>query len=157
MRSEIETTFEEINNELNTILFKQYRDQYNSVLNQDQCDIESDFLGFVEQYYLLSKVIPKHFTVIDFGCAYAPQAYYFIDHKKYIGIDYCVLKRFTFKNTEHKLIAIETELSNWVGKDTSQIFAICNYVPTGTFNIRRIFQNLFIYYPAGYTSDILLK
>jgi len=81
---------EYINNKLNSILFKQYHEQYQRVFDQAECDIEPEFLGFITTYYYLSYLIPKHFTIIDFGCAYAPQAYYFINHKKYIGVD-CII------------------------------------------------------------------
>ena len=57
------------------------------ILSQDECELDIDFLGFTEVYRSLSKIIPKHFTVIDFGCYLAAQCYCFGNHKKYVGVD----------------------------------------------------------------------
>ena len=53
------------------------KEQIDKVFNQKLCDIDEEFLGFLNQYKALSSLIPKHFTVIDLGCAYNPQCFYF--------------------------------------------------------------------------------
>ena len=138
-----EKQFEDINNNLACELAEKYNSMFKEVLEQDECDIEGLFLGFVDIYYFLSKIIPKDFTVIDFGCAYAPQAYYFRNHKAYIGINNSIKKRFTFKNTTH----INGKIEDNLDFEDKKTFAICSYVPTSTNEIRKRFKNLFVYYP----------
>ena len=141
-------SYEKINNKLFEVLNEKYHDQI-KVLEQPMCDIDGSFLGFVDIYYYLSKIIPKHFTVLDLGCAYASQAYYFRKHKKYIGIDVSIKTRFKFKNTEHKIIDINEELKNWENENTNEVFAICSYVPINTTKLRETFKNVFTFYPSG--------
>lgn len=63
------------------------------VMHQKNCEIDPEFMGFVDVYYHLSKIIPKHLTVIDIGCCYAPQCLYFKNHHKYIGVGRLFLKK----------------------------------------------------------------
>lgn len=124
-------------------------------------------------YKALSITIPKHWVVVDIGCAYAAQAYYFKDHKKYIGIDlnpvgvckdFKNLKegifRFTFDNTEHWVKnAVDLTKDDFKDLDLSQTFAIMNYNPlwtkTGTEDqsdkikgIISLFQNVYCFFPS---------
>lgn len=57
------------------------------VLSQYHCDIFPNFMGFVETYYYLSKIIPRNWTVIDIGCAWNAQCYFFRHHKKVISVE----------------------------------------------------------------------
>ena len=123
-------------------------DQCSKVLDQKDCDIEPVFLGFVDTYYYLAKIIPKHFTVLDLGCAYAPQSYYFRNHKSYIGVDYSVKEQFHFPNTILRNNRIETEVALWKNIPTEQVFAICNYVPIDSTELRRTFKVLYVFYPS---------
>jgi len=129
--------------------------QLDRVLNQYRCDLSPDFLGFTDIYKKLSLIIPKHWIIIDFGCSYAPQCFYFINHKKYIGIDPEARIRFYTKNTKYYLMTtkkfIEKFLSNFNQEET---FAICSYVPTWYGHdskelVRKNFKNVFVYYPHG--------
>lgn len=132
--------------------------EYESVISQDMCELESDFLGFVEQYYALSKVIPKHYTVIDLGSYMAAQCYFFKGHKRYIGVDsydikedYKNLKRFRTENTIHYKSTIQDFVKNMEEIDTETTFAICNYVPDKEAQdlVRETFENCFVFYPCG--------
>lgn len=110
-------------------------------------------------YYYLSRMIPKDWTVIDFGCAYNPQSYLFQDHKRHIAIEPKWLdKDFHFEyfqapNTELLFMTgqefIENELPKF-GLDLDKTFAIVNYVPSGACNlmVRETFKNIWAYYPA---------
>ena len=40
-----------------------------------------EFLGFCDTYYYLSMLIPKDWTIIDFGAGNNPQSYFFTEHK----------------------------------------------------------------------------
>ena len=51
------------------------------------CEFYPEFVGFVGIYYYLSKVIPKDYTIIDFGAAHNAQSYFFTEHKKYIVVN----------------------------------------------------------------------
>ena len=121
------------------------------ILSQDECELDVDFLGFTEVYRSLSKIIPKHFTVIDFGCYLAAQCYCFGNHKKYVGVDIVDMERFSLQNTEHYVMSIQKfikEHGNEYKKETT--FAICSYVPDedAVKMVRENYRNVFVYYPA---------
>lgn len=128
-------------------------EQNNSVLNQNDCDIEPTFLGFVGVYKNLSEIIPKHFTIIDLGCAYAPQCFYFKDHAKYIGVDVFNGIRYYSENSIHVIDEIGGYIDNLdIDLDLKKVFAICSYVPDWYGDVRlkarNKFSNLFVFYPA---------
>ncbi len=140
--------FEEINGNLGKELMTNYLGMFKNVLKQRWCDIDLDFLGFVDTYFYLSKIIPLHWTVIDFGCAYNPQAYFFRNHKKYIAVDNGVEEIFCFENT----IRFNGSISDYLKQepDTEEVFAICNNVTSkDTELVRKYYPNCFIYYTSG--------
>ena len=137
----------DLNDNLSLVLFRDYRKMYDKVLSQKYCDIDGDFLGFVDVYFHLSKIIPKNWTVIDFGCAYNPQSYYFREHKKFIGVNAGKLKKFHFENTE----LFDGTISDYLKQkpEVEKVFAICNNVPSPeTKLIREYYPNCYIYYTA---------
>ena len=139
--------FQKINNKLASQLKKKYPQMFKEVLEQKNCDIDETFLGFVDTYYYLSKIIPKDWTVVDFGCAFAAQAYYFIRHKAFIGVDIGNKKRFHFKNTEFYEGTIADSLKQ--KPFTKKVFAICNNVPSlETTLVRNYYPNCYIFYTA---------
>ena len=124
--------------------------QIKEVFSQDRCDIDGEFLGFTDIYENLSKIIPKYMTVIDFGCAYAPQAYYFTKHFKYIGVDSEPMTQFSTHNSEFFIMSIQNFIKN--EKYIKEIsFAICSYVPDFDAQelVRNTFPNTFVYYPTN--------
>jgi hypothetical protein len=140
--------FESINGNLVKKLMEEYPKMFKEVLDQELCDIDLTFLGFIDTYYYLSKIIPLHWTVIDFGCAYNAQAYFFQKHKKYIAVDNGVEKIFRFKNTEYFCGTISDYLKQ--KPITKEVFAICNYVPSNqTKLVRAYYPNCYIFYPSG--------
>lgn len=149
--------FESSNKLLLSILPKE---QVETVFKQKECDIEPCFLGFVDIYEQLSKIIPKHFTIIDLGCAYNPQCFFFKEHKKYIAVDVSDCVKFKTDNCD---IYTDT-ISNFIEKHLSefnleQTFAICSYVPNWYGDnikiVRESFKNLFVYYPSGSYDKIV--
>jgi hypothetical protein len=130
-------------------------DQIKAVFSQEMCDIEPCFLGFTDVYKHLAQIIPKHFTVIDFGCAYNPQCYYFLEHRKYIAVDPGESVRFKSPNCT----IYEATTEQWIKEHLSKInihetFAICSYVPPWYGHqshelVRQNFINVFTYYPHG--------
>ena len=129
--------------------------EYRAVMMQDMCELEPDFLGFVDVYKPLSELIPKGKTVIDFGCYLAAQSYFFAEHKGYIGVDVVEMQRFTPKNAVHYTISIQEFLEKELPKlleehNESHFCAICSYVPDfkATALVRQTFSNVFCYYPS---------
>lgn len=137
---------EELNSQLSEILSKNYPEMINKVLSQKNCDIDFSFLAFLEPYYYLSKLIPPDWHIIDFGCAYSPQAYYFRNHKRYTGVDYSDIERFKFDNT----IEFVGSIKEYIIKNPTppyKTFAICNNVPSEeTRLIRKFYSDCYIYY-----------
>lgn len=130
------------------------QDEIYKILNQRECEYEFDFFGFVNIYKPLSLLIPKNKIVIDFGCYLAPQAYFFSDHVKYIGVDLVKMERFSPGNAKHFCCSIEDFIKQqtpilFKENDNRQYFAICSYVPDfkSTELVRKTFQNVCCYYP----------
>lgn len=133
-------------------------DQLDRVFGQEMCDIDATFLGFTSIYFALAGIIPKHWTVVDLGCAYSPQAFIFKDHKAYIGVDLYAKERFKAPNTVHYTMPISRFLAEIGGSfDLRTTFAICSYVPPWHDDnvdlARQHFKNVFTYYPASDRSD----
>lgn len=130
-------------------------DQKDRVFGQEHIDIDPTFLGFVDTYYALSLIIPSHFTVVDLGCSYAAQSFFFTKHKRYIGVDGSddIQERFYAPNTEHVQATLGTFIRTSLSTLTLETtFAIANYVPPwfneSTEIVRRTFPNCFVFYPA---------
>ena len=131
-------------------------DEYHEVMSQDMCELDSEFLGFVDVYKNLSRIIPKGSIVIDFGCYLAAQSYFFARHKMYIGVDVVSMRRFTPPNSVHSTMSIQNFIQIEVPKlfeeyDELKLCAICSYVPDfqATEMVRKTFPNVFCYYPCG--------
>lgn len=131
-------------------------DEYHEVMSQDMCELDSEFLGFVDVYKNLSRIIPKGSIVIDFGCYLAAQTYFFARHKMYIGVDVVSMRRFTPPNSVHYTMSIQNFIQIEVPKlfeeyDELKLCAICSYVPDfqATEMVRKTFPNVFCYYPCG--------
>lgn len=129
------------------------REQCDRVFNQNMCDIDYEFLGFTEIYERLAEIVPKHWTIVDLGCAYAPQAFLFKDHKAYVGVDVFEIERFEAPNTTLHQMTIREFLERHLSEfDQDTTFAICSYVPPWHDDnmklARESFKNVFTYYPA---------
>lgn len=136
------------------------KDQIERVMHSQMCDIDPEFLGFIDIYRSLAAIIPRHWTVVDLGCAYAAQAFLFVDHKSYIGVDLPASafssgeERFHARNTIHYRMTIADFCDKHIDDlDMDTTFAICSYVPPWhNDNIaiaRKTFKNVFTYYPSG--------
>lgn len=129
-------------------------DEQIRILSQYRCELEPDFLGFVDKYYALSMIIPKEATVIDFGCYLAAQSYFFKDHKAYISVDKVTdMQRFQPSNATHYYCRIQNFLTDDCPvpyqSNNLEYFAICNYIPDpeACRMVRERFQNCFCFYP----------
>ena len=133
------------------------KDQWDQIMALDYyaaCQIDPTFVGFVDVYYHLAAIIPTHWTIIDLGCAYAPQAFMFKHYSRYIGVDIEIPHRFHAPNTTHYSMPIGEFLAQHGHEyDPLETFAICSYCPMWgektTEHVRAFFPNLFVYYPHG--------
>lgn len=129
------------------------------VFGQKLCDIDGEFVGFIEPYEALSRLIPKDWTIFDFGCGYNPQCYFFNEHKAYYAIEpvseecdeiFCakntIIHRCTtgefLKNTFPKLnlhinkcFAIVNNVPNWYDEDSIKL-------------VHDVFRNCYTFYIA---------
>lgn len=127
-------------------------EQRNLVFNQPNCDIDLSFIGFIETYEALSKIIPKDFTVIDLGCGYNAQCYYLEDHKSYVAVDNSDCIKFQSKNCkifQESIYFFTLELGRTY--DLNKTFVICNYVPLKDAVLQLVkntFKNIYTFYPA---------
>lgn len=146
------------NEQISLDLFKRIpSEQAELVFNGNRmCDIDPSFLGFVGIYRALAGIIPKHFSIVDLGCAYAPQAFYFENHASYIGVDIGDGKRFSTDNTTHYVGTIGDFIDGF--NPTGPVFAICSYVPPwhgdNRAMARAAFENLFVFYPEQDPNDV---
>lgn len=120
-----------------------------------EIDIDTGFVGFIDVYFFLSKIIPQNRVVFDVGCAYSFQSYYFRDHYLYVGVDGGDLRdRLILPGTKHTHQYINSaedlrELhSKYVPRDRA-CFAICSYVPSDGVSkaVKDVFPDCFTLYP----------
>lgn len=123
---------------------------------KNSLEISPDFIGFIGIYKHLSGIIPEHYTVIDFGCGYNAQSFYFKNHKQYIAVDfYPDLICFKSENCIFHNITIYDfifQILPTLNLDLDKVFAICTYVPDWygqNINlVKSTFKNVFTYYPS---------
>lgn len=124
------------------------REKMLDIIDRDLGGIEPpDFLCFDEFYFHLSKIIPKGRTIIDLGCCYAFQSWYFRDHKRYIGVDLLDPEDVFLMENGHYYQGTIDRFIDGFADDARNVFAICNYVLTNTDLLRQTFRNLFVFYP----------
>ena len=123
-----------------------------------ECDYT--FLGFEEVYKAVTLFVPKSKVIIDLGCAYAFQAWYFREYRKYIGVDNdCKDVRITlnelginnanyFSCSIQKFIEIVFPALPYT---LNEVFAVCSYVPDREVRemVRKFFPHCLVYYPTG--------
>lgn len=126
------------------------------VIEKGETEIGPEFLGFVDTYYFLSKLIPKDWTVIDFGAAHNPQCYFFLGHKRYIAVEPASeVEMFKSWNCDIYRCTTEEFIDKELGKlglDLGKTFAICNYIPpwygqNSRKLVRLTFDNVYVFYP----------
>ena len=92
-----EDTLEDFYSYIETLPNRQeFIDYVDECIKKSKGDIGWEFLGFMDDYMNLAKIISKDSIVVDVGCAYGFQHIIFEDFKEYIGIDIsCTPKAFT--------------------------------------------------------------
>lgn len=121
-------------------------------------ELSRDFLCFELPYKVASQIVPKSWTILDLGCGYAAQAYYFTSHKKYIAVDEIKsdrVIRFQTDNMELHLTSIQDFVrENIKDLDLYHTFAICSAVPDNEAQglAIREFPHHYVWYPGGMTD-----
>lgn len=129
------------------------KEQIDPVFGQEECGIDKEFMGFTDIYKNLSEIIPKHFTIVDLGCAYNPQCFYFKNHKKYVAVDSSSVTKFKSDNCEIYCMTIGKYIQEHLKDlDLDETFAICSFVnpqhgSDSSKLTRDNFKNVFTYYP----------
>lgn len=142
--------------ELYRLIPKEKIDRIFSESKTASAELDYTFLCFEDVYKAVTLFVPKNKVVIDLGCAYAFQSWYFKDYWGYIGItlhlsDKDVLKTdnatFYFTSIQNFITDIFPTLG--IGKD--EVFAVCSYVPDEEAQemVRKFFPYCLVYYPTG--------
>lgn len=115
-------------------------------------EMDYTFMGFEDVYKSVKDFVPKTRVIIDLGCAYAPQSYYFKDHRSYIGVDIHI-PDFHFKtsNSSFYEMSIQDFCKKVIEKkwNLDNMFAICSYIPDEAARkiVRETFPNCLVYFP----------
>ena len=155
--------------ELYKLILKEKIDRIFEVSYTASAELDYEFLGFESVYKAVTLFVPKNRIIIDFGCGYAFQSWYFKDYRKYIGVDVGheaenVLNILETGNSDFYNMRIQEFIRKYVKRDgyscwiklpgeefqrTENVFAICSYVPdTGAQRlVRETFPHCLVYYP----------
>lgn len=134
------------------------KDQQEEIFSQYLCDIDEECLGTIDIYLYLCRFIPFSWKIVDLGCSFAPQCFFFQKHAQYIGVDIFPGKRFFAENTTHLTLSIEDFLKSkeYFSLELGKTFAITAYVPIIDDDlcrsIREAFPNSLSYSPISSTS-----
>lgn len=115
-------------------------------------ELDYTFLAFEEVYRSILNFVLKDKIIIDLGCAYAPQAYYFTEYNGYIGVDieipevHFITENMTLYQMKIQQFCRKVIDEKWNLED---YFAICSYVPDVDARrcVRETFPNCLVYYP----------
>lgn len=115
-------------------------------------ELDYTFLAFEDVYKSALNFVPKGKIIIDLGCAYAPQAYYFTEYSGYIGVDINIPDiHFETDNMKLYEMSIQQFCKKVVDEKwyLGKYFAICSYVPDDEARrcVRETFPNCLVYYP----------
>lgn len=121
-------------------------------------ELDSEFLCFEEVYEKVKQHCRKDTIVIDFGCSYMAQAYWFTDCKKYIGVDLPFRNNVKFKteNSEVYLMSGQKfikEVLPTLDLDMENVIAVCSYVPDE--ELQKIVAETFKYNYVRYCGNII--
>lgn len=134
----------------------EHSDEIHRLLQWDQCELASDFLGFLQEYADLN--IPDDFVIFDFGCYMGIQAQYFSEHAVYVGVDPAVPGEWRFR--QFNMAAYEMTAQEFIRNvlpdfdyNLSRCFAICSYVPDE--DAQQLVAETFPYHKIVYCDEII--
>ena len=118
-------------------------------------EMDSTFLCFEDVYFTAKDLIDESWTVLDLGCAYAPQAFIFKDFERYIGVDIGIKDGVHFQTDN--MIFYNMSIQKYIEKhlkdlDLERTFAICSAVPDAEAQklVRDTFPHQLVWYPGGW-------
>lgn len=122
-------------------------------------ELDCSFLCFEDIYIKALEVTTRETIIIDLGCAYATQSWFFRDYKKYIGVE-CSGDEKTVIHIENSKFYFTT-IQNFIKEvlptldiNLNNVFAICSYVPDEEARqmIIDTFPYYLVYYPGGISA-----
>ena len=139
------------------------KEESNRLFSYDYCEIEPDFIAFLENYADLATKLPEDYTIIDIGCYQALQGILFRKHKKYIGVEPNVPIEWRlqqdnaeyYEQTGQQFIASTLERLIAQGLDLQKAFVICSAVPDKELQkmVCKRFPNYRVAYPSEKTRE----
>lgn len=139
--------------------------ELNRVLTESisaSAEIGIDFLCFEEEYEYVLEHTDKDDIIIDLGCAYNAQCWYFKDYDRYIAVDYPGLDDVYFDsgNVEFYMMSIQQFISHilpTLNLDLEKTVAICSAVPDKAAQdlVEKTFPRHYISYPGEVTRDTI--
>ena len=135
------------------------KEEAKRLFSYDECEVERDYLGFLENYKDLSEILPKDFTIIDIGSYMSFQADYYKGFKHYIGVEPWVPLEFRlrqpnaeyYEQTAQRFIAETLPQLITAGLDLNKTFAICSAVPDKTTKL--LVAKTFKYFRVAYPGE----
>lgn len=139
------------------------KDEVRRLFSYAECEVEPDFLGFLDNYKDIPEKLPHDFTIIDIGCYMAFQADYFKEYKHYIGVEPDVPNEYRLK--QHNAEYYEQSAQRFVvdtlpklidnGLDLQKTFAICSAVPDK--EARKLVCDIFPYHRVAYPAQTTIE
>lgn len=137
---------------LNIAISEIGEDKIQDYINKYFVDIDKYFLGFLDIYFHLSKMVSKRFNIIDLGCGHGTQSVFFKDHESYFGVDFFTefppLTDIKYYNGSIQDF-LSTEF-NKLGISEENCFVIMANVPK-TESLAKLISDKFIYKFIYYT------
>lgn len=131
--------------------------EVNRLFSYEKCELEYDFIAFLDSYADLKEIVPKDYTIIDLGCYQALQGHLFRDYAGYIGVDMSIPIEYRLRqnNAEYYDCTIQEFIEHILPElnlDLKKAFAVCSYVPD--MQAREMVRNTFPYFRDKYCDDI---
>jgi hypothetical protein len=118
-------------------------------------EMDASFLCFEDEYEYVLENTSKKDIIIDLGCAYNPQCWYFKDYDRYIAVDLPMFDdvRFDSGNVEFYIMSIQQFIQEEfpkLGIALEDCVAICNAVPDKEAQkmVRDFFPRHYVSYPG---------
>lgn len=129
---------------------------YARIMGQFYCELDDEFLGFLDVYYAASLLTRPNTIVLDFGCYLAAQSVLFEHCRTYVGVDTTDLERFATTNTQHATATIQDFIHANPGlHGRTDVLAVCSYVPDDEARelVNATFPSVVNFYPIRSYQD----
>lgn len=136
-------------------------------------ELDFSYLGFENIYQKVLEIAPKDMIILDLGCAYATQSWYFRDYAAYIGIDLGnAYDNPTYEDNLKGVIQTENSrfffepIQSFISNtlpilhlDLNNVFAVCSAVPDREARqmVKNTFPNYLDWYPGEEMTINMIK